>query len=153
MRRNKKWIQKSNQVRWEMTCKAEPHDMMATDISSSAHLNKKCCQHLPQKPPSFFWSIYNIILATEVFTKTCFSQYTSLHCNFTNHPKQENSMCCLNAPLVCCVEEAGCYLVSSVTTIQAFQLLWWEMRQTSTAAHPKIPREGFDRNNNRQPFS
>lgn len=54
-------------------------------------------------------------------------------------------MCKLNAPLVFCVEEAGSYLVSSVRIIQAFQLLWWEMRQICevTTAHPKAPERGL----------
>lgn len=51
-------------------------------------------------------------------------------------------MCYLDAPFVFCLEETGCYLVSSVTTTQAFQLLWWEMRQTCVliTACPNTPQ-------------
>ena len=50
----------------------------------------------------------------------------------------------LDAPFVFCLEEAGCYLVSSVTTIQAFQLPWWEKRQTRILifARPNTPQRG-----------
>lgn len=58
------------------------------------------------------------------------------------HPKQESSMSYLDIPFVFFLEEAGCYLVSSVTTAQAFQLLWWEIRQTCIllTTHPNTPQ-------------
>lgn len=50
----------------------------------------------------------------------------------------------LDTPFVFFLEEAGCYLVSSVTTTQAFQLLWWEIRQTCIllTTHPNTPQRG-----------
>lgn len=123
--------------------------MMATVISSYARSIKlEKCWNVKRVTAAandtfFFWNIYNRILARGVFTKTYFSKYRQRHCNFTIHPKQE-STCYLDAPFVFCLEEAGCYSVSSVTTIQAFRLPWWQMRQTCvlTTAHPNTPQRG-----------
>lgn len=101
----------------------------------------------------FFWNIYNIILATEVFTKTCFSKYTSLYCNITNHPKQENSMCYLNAPL-CFLCGRGRLLLGLYYSNPSLPATMREMRQTCTVitAYPKAPKEGFGRNKSKRPF-